>query len=202
MLRDSSSPPRSARNDISAVLLAGGESRRMGRDKATIFFHGVPLWQIQLLTLRRVEPIEIFVSAPSDPAWRPRDVVFVADLPPSRGPLSGVAASLDRISTTHLLALAIDMPWMTEKYLKFLCAAIEPGWGVVPKIADRVEPVAAIYPREAAIDFRNALTGADLSLQTLVRNLVAAGKVREISVPEQEKKLFLNVNAPSDLPVL
>jgi molybdopterin-guanine dinucleotide biosynthesis protein A len=89
---------------------------------------------------------------------------------------------------------------MTEKYLKFLCAEIEPGCGVVPKIDDRVQPVAAIYPREAAIDFRKAVTGADFSLQTLVRGLVAAGKVREISVPEEEEKLFLNLNAPSDLP--
>jgi molybdopterin-guanine dinucleotide biosynthesis protein A len=91
---------------------------------------------------------------------------------------------------------------MTGKYLKFLCTQIEPGCGVVPKIDGRVQPVAAIYPGESAIDFRNALTGADFSLQSLVRDLVMAGKVREISVPEQEKKLFLNLNAPSDLPLL
>jgi molybdopterin-guanine dinucleotide biosynthesis protein A len=104
------------------------------------------------------------------------------------------------MSTSHLLALAIDMPWMTGKYLKFLCTEIELGCGVIPKIDGRVQPVAAIYPRDAAIDFRSALQGADFSLQTLVRDLAAFGKVREISVSEREKKLFLNVNAPSDLP--
>jgi molybdopterin-guanine dinucleotide biosynthesis protein A len=190
---------RGAEINLSAVLLAGGESRRMGRDKATIPFHGVPLWQVQLLTLRKVEPVEIFISAPTDPMWRPDDVVFVPDVPPSRGPLSGVAASLDRISTTHLLALAIDMPSMTEEYLKLLCALVEAGRGVVPKIDDRAEPLAAIYPREAAIDFRSALTSADFSLQALVRNLVASGKLQEISVAERDRKLFLNMNVPSDL---
>ena len=184
---------------ISAVLLAGGESRRMGKDKATLFFRGKPLWQIQLDLLRKLEPAETLVSARTDPAWRPADVQFVPDVFPSRGPLSGLVASLDRISTGHLLVLAIDMPWMTEKYLKFLCAEVEPGCGVVPKIDDRVQPVAAIYPREAATDFRKVLMGTDFSLQTVVRSLVACGKVREISVPEQQKKLFLNVNAPSDL---
>jgi molybdopterin-guanine dinucleotide biosynthesis protein A len=191
-----------AKVNLSAVLLAGGESRRMGKDKATLLFREEPLWRIQLDLLRKLEPAETFVSARTDPAWRPADVQFVPDAFPSRGPLSGLVASLDRISTSHLLALAIDMPWMTEKYLKFLCAEIEPGCGVVPKVGDRVEPVAAIYPREAAIDFRNALTGADFSLQFLVRDLITAGKLREISVPEREKKLFLNVNALSDLPVL
>jgi molybdopterin-guanine dinucleotide biosynthesis protein A len=185
---------------LTAVLLAGGESRRMGKDKATLLFQGEQLWQIQLDLLRKLEPAEILVSARTDPAWRPADVEFVPDAFPSRGPLSGLVASLNRISTSHLLALAIDMPWMSEKYLKFLCAKIESGCGVVPKIGDRVQPVAAIYPRETARDFRKALTGADFSLQTLVRDLVAFGKVREISVSEQEKKLFLNVNAPSDLP--
>jgi molybdopterin-guanine dinucleotide biosynthesis protein A len=185
---------------ISAVLLAGGESRRMGQDKATLLFQGKPFWQIQLDLLRKLEPTEILISARTDPAWRPADIQFVPDAFPSRGPLSGLAASLDRIGTTHLLALAIDMPRMTEEYLKLLCAQIDVGRGVLPKIDNCAEPLAAIYPREAAIDFRSALTGADLSLQTLVRNLVAGGKVREISVPEREKKLFLNMNAPSDLP--
>jgi len=41
---------------ISAVLLAGGESRRMGKDKATVLFQGKPLWQIQLDLLRKYLP--------------------------------------------------------------------------------------------------------------------------------------------------
>ena len=82
---------------ISAVLVAGGESRRMGRDKATLLFHAKPLWQIQLELLRKLEPTEIFVSARTDPVWRPADVQFVADDLPSRGPLSGLAASLAKV---------------------------------------------------------------------------------------------------------
>src|SRR5438874_11064541 len=92
--------------NITAVLLAGGESRRMGRDKATLLFHGKPLWQIQLELLRRLKPAEILVSARTDPSWRPADVQFVADDLPSRGPLSGIAASLAQVHTAHLLALA------------------------------------------------------------------------------------------------
>ena len=186
---------------ISAVLVAGGESRRMGRDKASLLYLGKPLWQIQVETLRKLQPQEIFVSARRDPSWRPDDVQFIADIPPSRGPLSGLAASLYRTSTSHLLALAIDMPWMTNKYLEFLCATIEPGRGILPKIGDRAEPLAAIYPREAALEIGNALTGADFSLQSLTCDLVAVGKLREICVAEQDKKLFLNVNVPSDLAV-
>ena len=76
--------------NISAVLLAGGESRRMGKDKATLLFRGEPLWRIQLDLLRKLAPVEILISGRNDPAWRPADVYFVADAPPSRGPLSGI----------------------------------------------------------------------------------------------------------------
>ena len=185
--------------NVSAVLLAGGESHRMGKDKATVLFRGKPLWQIQLETLRGLRPSEIFVSARTDPSWRPADVHFIADIPPSCGPLAGLAATLAKINTAHLLALAIDMPLMNENYFRSICAAIEPGRGVVAKIDNRVEPLAAIYPREAEIDFRTALAGTDFSLQNLVRHLAMSGKLLEISVMEQERRLFRNVNNVSDI---
>jgi molybdopterin-guanine dinucleotide biosynthesis protein A len=185
--------------NISAVLLAGGESRRMGRDKATILFRGKPLWQIQLDLFRTLNPKEIFVSARTDPAWRPADVDFVSDIPPSRGPLSGLAASLDRMCTTHLLVLAVDMPLMSEEYLRHLCDKIEPYVGVVPRIHGSAEPLAAIYPREAVTEFQAALAGPDFSLQNVTRLLVEYGKLRELAVTEQEQSLYLNVNRLSDL---
>jgi molybdopterin-guanine dinucleotide biosynthesis protein A len=184
---------------ISAVLVAGGESHRMGRDKATLLFHAKPLWQIQLELLRKLESTEIFVSARTDPVWRPADVQFVADDPPSRGPVSGLAASLGQMRAEHLLALAIDMPFMTEGYLSFLCDQIGPGCGVVAKIDDRFEPLSAIYPREALPNIQNALSGEDFSLQTLAGRLAAEGKLRVVSVTSQERNLFLNVNELADL---
>ena len=113
--------------NISAVLLAGGQSRRMGRDKATILFCGKPLWQIQLDLLQKLQPAELFVSARTDPAWRPPDLTFVPDDPPSRGPLSGLTATLARIRSSHLLVLAIDMLSMDEGHLRYLCDKIESG---------------------------------------------------------------------------
>jgi molybdenum cofactor guanylyltransferase len=185
--------------NISAVLFAGGESRRMGKDKATLPFRGKPLWQIQLELLRKLRPTEIFVSARTDPVWRPAGMQFVADDAPSRGPLSGLAASLAQMRTKHLLALAIDMPFMTEKYLRFLCGQIEPGRGVLPKIDNRAEPLAAIYPHEALANVQGALSGKDFSLQTVTARLVAAGKLQMMPVTSQERKLFLNLNELADL---
>jgi molybdenum cofactor guanylyltransferase len=185
--------------NLSAVLIAGGQSRRMGTDKATLLFRGKQLCQIQLELLRQLKPREIFVSARTDPVWRPRDVQFVADDPPSRGPLSGLAASLATMRSKHLLALAIDMPFMTEKYLTFLCRQFEAGRGVIAKIDERFEPLAAIYPQEALSSVLTALSGEDFSLQTVVGRLVGDGRLEAIVVRSHERKLFLNLNKPVDL---
>jgi molybdopterin-guanine dinucleotide biosynthesis protein A len=106
---------------------------------------------------------------------------------------------MNRMNTTHLLALAIDMPWMSNTYLEFLCAQIEAGCGVLPRIGDRAEPLAAIYPREAASEIGRVLAGEDFSLQSLTCHLVAAGKLRVISVTQLEEKFFRNVNELADL---
>ncbi|MFZ3377320.1 MAG: molybdenum cofactor guanylyltransferase [Chthoniobacterales bacterium] len=184
---------------ISAVLLVGGESHRMGQDKATIIFRGKPLWQIQLDLLRKLDPVEIFISARTDPPWRPSDMQFVWDDPPSRGPLSGLRAALAQIQTGHLLALAIDMPFMSEDYLRAIGNEIGPGCGVLPMIGDRAEPLAAIYPAHAHVDLVEALSGIDFSFQTLTNKLVKTGKLRALNVVKEEEMLFRNLNEPADL---
>jgi molybdopterin-guanine dinucleotide biosynthesis protein A len=186
---------------ISAVLLTGGKSRRMGKDKATMQFRGVALWEIQLELLRGLQFERIFVSGQNDPPWRPMDAEFVPDAPPSRGPLSGIAAALSRVTTDYLLALGIDIPFMTQTYLQELCPRIKPGRGVVPIIDNRFEPLAAIYPRNAQVDFAEALVGSDFSLQSLIRKLVAAGKLSPIEVSTEEKILFRNLNEPQDFDI-
>ena len=184
--------------NISAVLLAGGESRRMGQDKATLVLRGRRLWEIQLDLLRKLRPKEIFVSARSDPGWRPADVHFAPDQTPSRGPLSGLAATLPRIRTDHLLALAIDMPLMTEDFLRSLSNLIKPSCGVVPMIGDRAEPLAAIYPKGADSNVIAALSGPDFSLRLLAKRLIAADKLRLVSVSKVEETYFRNFNKPGD----
>lgn len=185
---------------FSAVLLAGGESRRMGRDKATIEFEGQPLWKRQLELLRGLGPQEIFVAARTRPDWLPPEIEALLDDPPSRGPLSGLTRALTAVRTTHLIALAVDMPFMNSDQLVELLNAARAGCGVVPIVREQAEPLAAIYPVEVASDFGAALSGHDFSLQRIVRKLAAAGKIRPVPISEAHARLYRSVNAPADLP--
>ena len=171
----------------------------MGRDKAAIVFSGEPLWQRQLALLRQIRSEEIFISARTDPQWRPNDCKFVPDDSPSRGPLSGIAAALNTMRSTHLLVVAIDMPFMTEKFLQSLCDRVAPTVGALPKIRDRAEPLCAIYPRETAKSAHRALAGNDFSLQNWTAELVSDGKLKVVVIGDEDRELFRNLNEAADL---
>jgi len=184
---------------LTAVLLTGGESLRMRRDKATIEFDGQPLWKRQLEILRLLGPEKILVSVRVTPSWLPDGVELLLDDPPSRGPLSGLTKALAAMRTTHLVALAVDMPFMTSEQLAILCELAAEGRGVVPVIGDRAEPLAAVYPAQAALHFAEALAGDDFSLQRVIRKLAADEKVRLFSVPTADEHLYRSANEPGDL---
>jgi molybdenum cofactor guanylyltransferase len=183
---------------FSAVLLAGGESRRMGRDKATLPWRGRPLWEWQIEKLRALRPEKILLSARSDVPWRPVDAELLRDAPPSRGPLSGLAAALAAIKTDHLITLAVDMPFMTTENLLTLCNLAAKGIGVIPTIDGKAEPLGAIYPKKAGAVFQEALRGDNFSLQPLVRKLIALNMLREMPVSGSARRLYKSVNELRD----
>lgn len=171
----------------------------MGRDKATIEFEGEPLWKRQLEILRVLRPEKILDSASSTPSWLPDDVELLLDDPPSRGPLSGLTKALATMRTSHLIVVAVDMPFMTGGELGRIWSFAKIGCGVVPTIDGRAEPLAAVYPAQASPDFAGALAGADFSLQRLIQKIAAKDKIRLLPVPAGNEHLYRSVNKPTDL---
>jgi len=184
---------------LTAVLFTGGESRRMGADKATLMVAGVPLWARQLSVLRGLSPEKIVISARTRPAWTPPEMDVVLDQPPTRGPLNGLAAALKELQTTHLLVLAVDLPQMTSEQLRKLWSLAEPGGGVIPQGGNHFEPLGAIYPVEAAAVAADALAVGELSLQSLAQILLEQRRLRIYPLSEAELPLYRNVNTPADL---
>lgn len=106
------------------------------------------------------------------------EIEVVLDEPPSRGPLSGLAAALNKIQTTHLLSLAVDLPRMTSTYLKELWACTQPGKGVIPQNGKFLESLCAIYPAERVTVAQAALSDKDVSLRRFVSILSAQRQIR------------------------
>src|SRR5579859_1217640 len=177
---------------LTALLLVGGQSRRMGSDKAGLLLKGEPLWARQLRILRELQPEALWISARVPPAWRPPEVEFVPDEPPSRGPLSGIAAALQRLPTSHLLVLAIDLPQMTPEHLRQLCTLTRPACGVIPRRGELFEPLCALYPVEAASTAQTALAGSDVSLQHFAKILLGHDQLQIHALSAAEEPLYRN----------
>lgn len=183
---------------LTAMLLVGGQSRRMGTDKATLMVGGEWLWQRQLGVLRDMAPDTLWISARARPDWCPEDVEVILDEVPSRGPLSGIVAALARLRTSHLLALAIDMPQMTIAHIRKLWSRAGSGHGVVPVNETCFEPLCAIYPAEAFDMAQRALSQGQLSLQDFARDLSQRNWIKSYEILDDEKHLYFNLNERID----
>jgi len=195
------SPPSPTGNPaFSAVLLAGGKSTRMGRDKAAVVFDGQPLWQRQVATLATLQPRELFISGKADGPYASAGTEVIGDLHPGCGPLSGLEAACWRMQTPLLCVLAIDLPWMTTAFLDCIVKmAKRDGRGVVPQNGEYFEPLAAVYPRAVLTLIAAQLHQADHSMQWLIRRAMELDLVVPYALAAEERALFRNVNTPADL---
>jgi molybdopterin-guanine dinucleotide biosynthesis protein A len=187
----------SSRRGFNAALLAGGKSRRMGRDKAFIEVGGVPLWKKQIAILQELSPDEIFISGPPHEEWT--DWQIVPDVQADAGPLGGIVACLRRCTHRHLLVLAVDLPRMNAGVLSSLLRECDVETGVVPCSEDRFEPLAAIYPQRCLPLAERCLRERHFTLQEFVARAVSARLLRARPVAAQEREFFLNANTPADI---
>lgn len=170
----------------------------MGHDKAFLEIAGAPLWQRQFRLLESLSPHQIFLAGPARDEWRRAGCKVIADAQPESGPLGGLVAGLRICSTPFLLALAVDLPRMTAGCLRRLLELCHSGRGAVP-FTDRLEPLAAIYPRAALALAEELLVRGDYSLQQLVNRCLADGLMLGQAVQPDEHASFLNLNTPADV---
>lgn len=184
---------------FSALILAGGRSTRLGRDKARLELHGRPLLARQIALARSLAPVEVLVSGRTDTDYSDFGCPVLHDRVPDAGPLAGIATALEAARAPLVLVLAVDLPRLTPAVLERILAAAGENRGVVPRVAGRLEPLAALYPRSAA-----ALAGAQLARQRLAvgdfaRVCAAADLVRFLDLPAECAGAFANWNTPEDL---
>lgn len=182
---------------IQGVLLAGGASRRMGREKALLETAEGPLWRRQWALLEAVGGARPWVAAPARPGWLPPELEWVPDVA-AAGPLGGVVAALQRAGSGRVLILAVDLPRMNEACLRQLVSLSEAGRGVIPHGPRGWEPLAAIYPAEVAEAGQARLVQGDFALWAWAEALEGEGRIRRWEIPEAFQDCFLNVNTPED----
>lgn len=185
--------------ELSAVILAGGESRRMGRDKAWLHFDGKPLMKLAVEKARQLGIKEVFISGRAGEDYSALECPVLFDLEPGFGPIGGIERGLHECRSSLLLVLAVDLPRMSPTFLGRMCDVCDRLTGAVPKLNGQLEPLAAIYPKRCHAFAFAALTKSQHSARDFASACLHERAVKVCSVTRGETLNFSNWNRPGDL---
>ncbi|MFQ5934649.1 MAG: molybdenum cofactor guanylyltransferase [Dehalococcoidia bacterium] len=188
---------------LSGVVLAGGQSKRLGRNKAIEKIGEQPLIErvIQRLSQVTSETIVIVAdegksAALSLPPW----VRTAADLYPGCGSLGGIFTGLSTAQGDYSVVVAVDMPFLNVDLLRFMVDLISEYDAVVPVISGRPEPTHAIYAKNCVGPIERRLQAGELKIAGFFED-VNVGYVEEdeIEAFDPNHLSFFNINTQKDL---
>jgi molybdopterin-guanine dinucleotide biosynthesis protein A len=183
---------------MTGIVLSGGESRRMGRDKAFLSLEGIPLIEHVLRALRGVFSRIIIVT--NDPAsYVSYGAVVVTDAVDKQGPLTGIYSGLLHSQDDYNFIVACDMPFLNPGLIAYM-AGLTPGHDIVaPMVAGYLEPLHAFYHRRLLPVIEERLSRDTRKIQSIYGD----ARVRYVSEPEiarfdPQQRSFKNLNTPEE----
>ncbi len=189
------------KKDISAIILAGGESRRFGgRCKEEILIGGRTILSGIVTVLNSIFSEIVIVTGARGDFPVPDGCLIAPDIFPRCGPAGGLHAGLKRISGSSAFVIACDMPFpdkglierQVEVFLQSTCDA------VVPVLSNKPEPLHSIYSVSILPILEEILQEkTDISLAYLLKLLSV--KYFTIDSRGPEARSFTNINSPSDI---
>jgi molybdopterin-guanine dinucleotide biosynthesis protein A len=185
-------------DDLTAFVLAGGKSTRMGKDKAFLELKG------RILLARALElaaGVAEDVRIVGDPRKFAAFGTVIEDIYRERGPLGGIHAALKSSSTELNLMLAVDLPFMQSNFLKYLISVAREtrAWVTVPRASDGLQPLCAVYRREFAKIAEQSLAQGKNKIDALFAEVDT--KIlgpEEVSEAGFSAKMFRNLNTPEE----
>jgi len=187
---------------VLGAVLAGGESQRMGRDKALLEVDGQPMVERALGVLRALLQ-EVVLVAPDRQGYDRWRAEIVPDLRPGLGPLGGLHAALKRAAGQSVFLLACDLPFVSEDLVDYLLTSpssrdVE-AWARIPVHLDRAQPLCGIYGAGCLPIVEQELDRGQLSVFGLLDSLEIDPVEIDTSLSWYRSYLFENINAPQDL---
>ncbi len=182
---------------ITIAILAGGKSRRMQQDKASLLFNGETLLERTVRIASKTELPIIVVGREQPAGWEAPSAMFMPDDTPANGPLGGLLTALNA-TTGDALALAADMPLLSPDALFLLLATSDQypdNDGIVFLKEKEPEPLCAIYRRTAIPIINQRLELGKRSM----KGLIDTGNFLLIPLPDILSDALTNINTPEEL---
>ena len=179
---------------MTGIVLAGGESRRMGTDKAFLRVNGLSMIEHVLRTMREVCDHVVVVTNTPD-AYRGFDAEITGDAFNSRGALVGIYSGLLRSRSEHSLVVACDMPFLNAGLLSYLAEIAGEHDVVLPRVGELIEPLHAVYRRSLVPVIEDLLRRDQRRIRALFTGLsIRYVGEAEIDRFDSARRSFLNLN--------
>lgn len=180
-------------------VLAGGQSTRMGRDKALLEIGGRPLIQSAVSLLQALTERVVIIGPKEN--YHFLGVPVLPDVVSSRGPLSAIYTGLERSGTEVNLFLACDMPLMQGSFLKLLLERAALADAVLMRLDDgKLEPLCAVYNRSCLPAVKANFESHRFKLSDLFPELrthyLTEADLQRLGL---DRRIFTNLNTPADL---
>jgi molybdopterin-guanine dinucleotide biosynthesis protein A len=184
-------------DDIAGLILVGGKSSRMGRDKAFLDVNGHPLFE-RALSLFRRNFAEILLSGDRAERFATYGFPVLGDIHPG-SPLGGIYTGLVHAKTPYLFVASCDLPFPSEAVLRHLCS-IRDGFDIVVPITDQgYEPLFALYSRRCLKTIEEFLASGECCAYGYYDKLsvreVTGGELAEL---DKTGNCFRNINTPEE----
>jgi len=188
---------------LTGAVLAGGASRRMGRDKARIEIDGKTLLERNLDVLVPVcDELLVVAREPERYADLAGDRArLVADRFDAGGALAGLHAAVEAAAADACLVLAVDLPSVQPGLLSLIADRVGEADALVPLVAGRFEPLCALYHKACLAPMvRQLERGGDFTILRFYDEVrLLALSEAELRAVDPDLRSFVNVNRPEDL---
>lgn len=183
---------------VSAAIMAGGKSRRMGQDKAWIELDGEPLIKRVAAVLAEVADEVIIVA--NDPRYESLGLKVVRDRYPQGGALGGIATGVGAATHDTVLVAACDMPFLSADVWRVLLGHAGEADVVIPRVADEYETLHALYGKACLPHMARAVAENRLRVISFFDAVtVKAIEEPELRAVDPTLRAFTNVNTPEEL---
>lgn len=154
-------------NEITAIILAGGQSSRMGTDKGLVILNGKPLVEYVIDIVKKITP-NIFIVT-SNPGYERLGYTCVPDIKKGMGPLAGILTGLIHSSTRKNLLLGCDTPFITKELISFLVSKLSDEAVQLTTYRQKAEPLCSVYDKSCISRFSECIEKGRLKITDAVK---------------------------------
>ena len=194
---------RKKRTEITAFILSGGKSSRLGTDKAFLMLDGKPLIQRSLELLDAIFS-EVVISSNNPEQYISYKKNVIEDLIPDHGPLSGIHSALKFSSTEKNFILSCDLPLVSVELINYLCELQVERRILLPRANERIQQLCGIYSKSCLPEVENLLMESSRPNSKLKGSVYELTELVDTEIVDVDSfnfyhsNLFLNINTPED----